>query len=216
MPLQRRMASLRLPPQIPLDLSPQKQMRFESFLTSACNEKTVAHIGDWQNWPSPILLLIGEKGTGKTHLATAFAKQGEQLASLDDVETMDEAALFAQMNLALTGELDALLMTAASHPEGWNIKLPDLISRLKNTPVVELSEPDDTLLEGITRQLFEGFGRAVSKDVVTYIVSRTARTVASLQRLVENLEAQAQSDKADMSKAYVARHINKWSTPELF
>ncbi len=208
------MATLKTPQQIPFDLSPAKAMSFERFLTSDCNEKVVAHLQDWRNWPAPILLLIGNSGTGKTHLATAFAASSSQSCVLDNIEDMEETELFAHMNRALTGEVNVLLLTAKTHPEGWTIALPDLRSRLKNTPVLELSEPDDVLLEGITRQLFEDLGRAVSKDVVTYIVSRTARTVPALQSLVQNLEMQAQSDKADMTKVYVSRHINRWEEPE--
>ncbi len=204
------MADTSSPKQIPLDLSPQRAMSFERFLTSDCNVKTLAHIKDWQNWPAPVLLLIGESGTGKTHLGTAFAAISEHTQFLDDIENIDEAKLFAAINLALTGEVDALLLSASTHPDNWNIGLPDLRSRLTNTAVLELSEPDDDLLEAITRRLFEDCGREVTKDVVTYIVSRTARTVPALRRLVQRLEMQAQSDKSDMTKAYVSRHISHW------
>jgi|GEM_PF-1171563 len=209
------MASVKHTQQIPLDLSPAKAMSFERFLTSGCNEKVVAHLKDIESWPAPILLLIGASGTGKSHLATAFTAHFTRALALDDIEAMTESALFKYMNHALTGEVDALLLTASSHPENWTINLPDLRSRLTNTPVLELSEPDDAILEGITRQLFEDLGRTVSKDLVTYIVSRTARTVPALQSLVQKLELQAQSDKSDMTKAYVSRRINQWSEPKL-
>ena len=204
------------PVQIPFDLAPPKAMSFDSFLTSECNHKTLVHIKDWQNWSSPILLLIGESGTGKTHLGQAFTAQGDKTIVIDDIENSDESELFSIMNLALTGEIDALLLTAKAHPDNFTIVMPDLRSRLKNTPVLELHEPDDELLEGIMRRLFEDRGRVVSKDVVTYIVSRTARTVPALQRLVEYLERQAQSDKSDMTKAFVSRHISQWDEAEIF
>jgi len=204
------------PKQIPFDLSPAKAMNFERFLISDCNEKVVRHLQDWRNWPAPILLLVGESGTGKTHLAKAFEGLNDETCACDDIENMAEAELFSQMNRALTGEVEALLLTSTNHPDRLSIAMPDLRSRLKNTPILQLSAPDDDLLEGITRQLFEDLGRAVSKDAVTYIVSRTARTVPALHSLVQKLEMQAQSDKADMTKAYVARRINQWEEPELF
>lgn len=210
------MADPNSPQQIPFDLAPPKAMSFDSFLTSECNQKILTHIKDWRNWPSPILLLIGESGTGKTHLGHAFVAQGDKTGVIDDIENSDEGELFSMMNLALTGEIDALLLTTKTHPDNLTIAMPDLRSRLKNTPVLELPEPDDVLLEGITRHLFEDGGRVVSKDVVTYIVSRTARTVPALQKFVERLERQAQSDKSDMTKAFVSRHISHWNEPELF
>lgn len=210
------MAAPDTPKQIPFDLAPQKAMSFDSFLTSSCNSNILSHIKDWRNWPSPILMLLGPSGTGKTHLGRAFSSQSEQIYFLDDIEALDEGELFSHMNLALTGEIDALLLSAETHPDSWSIAMPDLRSRLKNTPVLQLPEPDDELLEGITRRLFEDRGRIVTKDVVTYIVSRTARTVPALQSLVERLETQAQSDKSDMTKAYVSRHLSRWDEPELF
>ena len=206
---------LNSPEQIPFDLAPPKAMSFDNFLTSECNQKILVHIKDWRNWPSPILLLIGESGTGKTHLGQAFSAQGDKTKVIDDIEKCDEGELFSIMNLALTGEIDALLLTAKTYPDKMTIAMPDLRSRLKNAPILELLDPDDELLEGITRRLFEDGGRVVSKDVVTYIVSRTARTVPALQRLVERLERQAQSDKSDMTKAFVSRHISHWDEPEL-
>jgi len=144
-------------------------------------------------------MLLGPSGTGKTHLGRAFSSQSEQIYFLDDIEALDEGELFSHMNLALTGEIDALLLSAETHPDSWSIAMPDLRSRLKNTPVLQLPEPDDELLEGITRRLFEDRGRIVTKDV-----------------LVERLETQAQSDKSDMTKAYVSRHLSRWDEPELF
>ena len=210
------MASLKPPQQIPLDLSPQKAMRFETFLACESQINIVKRLQEWQNWPSPILLLFGEAGVGKTHLGTAFAVQSADVRFVDDAHQCGEAELFAQMNTALTGEVSALLLAAPTHPRLWTTALPDLRSRLNNTPTAELLPPGDSVLEGITRQLFEGYGRLVSKDVVTYIVSRTARTVPALHAVVTRLEMRAQADKADMTKAYAARHIGKWSEPDFF
>ena len=202
--------------QIPLDLAPRAEFTFARFLTSKDNAALVEHLKIPEQWPAPILLLIGEEGVGKTHLGTAFAAEGQRYDFIDEAHEVDEAQLFKMMNRALTGECDALLLAAPTPPTSWNTRLPDLRSRLKNTPTMQISAPDDSVLEGITRQLFQGFGRDVSRDVVLYIVSRTARTVPALQTIVQNLETQAQSDKADVTKAYAARHMTRWDEPDLF
>ncbi len=202
--------------QIPLNLAPKAEFTFARFLSSEDNTALIEHLKSPEQWPAPILLLVGEAGVGKTHLGTAFVAQNERYDFIDNAQLADEAQLFAQMNRALTGECDALLLAAPTLPSKWGTRLPDLRSRLKNTPTMQISVPDDSVLEGITRQLFQGFGRDVSRDVVLYIVSRTARTVPALQAVVQNLETQAQSDKADITKAYAARHMKKWDEPDLF
>ncbi len=195
--------------QIPFDLTPVQAPTFENYLTSECNAAVVSRLRDWQDWPAPVLLLIGENGVGKSHLGQAWADLNpNELRFIDDGDTVDEGALFTAINGALTGEVKALVLAAREHPKLWNIVLPDLRSRLLNTPVLEINAPDDALLERIVRALFSAHGRVVSQDLVGYIVSRTERSVPALQALVAALETQAQADKADMTKAYVARHIN--------
>lgn len=210
------MADAKPPQQIPFDLSPERAMSFDNFLKCDGTGLVVEQLKDWKNWSSPLLLLIGEAGVGKTHLGTAFAAQSAKVHFIDNANDVPEVKLFSEMNRALTGEVGAMVLAAPTHPLEWDVQMPDLRSRLNNTPVAKLLPPDDDVLEGITRQSFEGFGRLVSKDLVTYIVSRTARTVPALQALVRQLELQAQSDKSDMTKAYVSRHISRWSEPELF
>ncbi len=195
--------------QIPFDLAPVDAPTFDNFLSSECNAAVVSRLKDWQDWAAPVLLLIGESGVGKSHLGCAWVGLNpDDLRFIDDADTVDEAALFTAINGALTGEVKALVLAARHHPKSWDIALPDLRSRLLNTPVLEISAPDDALLERIVRALFSAHGRVVSQDLVGYIVSRTERSVPALQALVRRLEAQAQADKADMTKAYVSRHIS--------
>lgn len=198
--------------QIPFDLAPRKSPTFESYITSGCNAAVVEHLKNWAQWPSPIMLLIGETGSGKTHLGTAFARLDDDVAFIDDADTQDEAELFGQMNRALNGEVKALLLAAEIAPQAWTIQLPDLRSRLSNTAIIELAEPDDALLELIVRDLFSQQGRDVSQSVVSYIVARSERTVSALQDIVYNLESRAQTAKADMSRAFAAKHMPSLSS----
>lgn len=200
--------------QIPFDLAPRKSPTFESYITSGCNAAVVTHLKNWEQWPSPIMLLIGEQGSGKTHLGTAFASLDEDVVFIDEVDKQDEVELFGQMNRALNGEVKALLLAAQTAPQTWSIQLPDLFSRLSNTAIIELAEPDDALLELIVRDLFSLQGREVSQSVVTYIVARSERTVGALQDLVYKLESRAQTAKADMSRAFVAKHIQLLGAPD--
>ena len=147
-------------PQIPLDLSPSLSSSFATFIVSACNVDAVTAVKTWPDWPSPILMLIGPKGSGKTHIGRAWAAEtGGRF--VDDADRCEEAELFAIMNEALNGTLDGLLLTARKAPGEWNIALPDLRSRLVNTPLTALKEHDDDILEPVLRRLFEEQGRAI-------------------------------------------------------
>ena len=155
----------------------------------------------WQSWPSPILYLTGPAGSGKTHIGQAWAAMSAQ-SFIDDAPAHEEAHIFAQMNRALNGEIDGLLLAG---PPDWMPALPDLASRFRNTPRAMIGDHDDAILEPIVRKLFEDKGRAVSADVVAYLLKYNERSVNALRRVTDRLDAAAQAQRKDITKAFVAK-----------
>lgn len=192
-----------MPKQIPLNLRPDAPYSFQTFYETPSNQDALALVKAYPNWPSPILLLLGPKGSGKTHLGEAWAQaHGGQF--LDDAETLDEAQLFDAINRALSGTGKGLMLAARML---WGAKMPDLNSRLGAIPKAQLLEPDDDSLEPILRSLFAQTGRDVSRDVVGYILKHTDRSVSALKTLVSELDLAAGSAKSDLTKAFVAKYL---------
>jgi len=75
-----------------------------------------------------------------------------------------------KLNLALNGQIRGLLLADSQAPKDWSIELPDLKSRLLNVPIVSLYDHDDKILDSIVRKLFEDRGRAVTSDLVSYLL----------------------------------------------
>lgn len=169
----------------------------------------------WPDWPSPVLLLLGPQGSGKTHLGQAWAANTEGVF-IDDASSLTESKLFAVMNQALNGEISGLLLADRTSPNEWGTRLPDLRSRFSNTPVVTLKEPDDDILEPIMRKLFEDRGRDVSQDVIAYLLKYHERTIAAQRIIVMELESAAQRQKADITKAFAAKYLKARSERDLF
>lgn len=217
------------PRQIPMDLAPQADFSYSSFTKSASNADALALVQGWANWPAPVLLLQGPKGSGKTHLGLAWAGaiDGQALAGsaleqscvnhdavfIDNADDANPQSLFALINRALAGEIKALLLSSTLAPADWPHHLPDLHSRLKNTAVARLQEADDALLEAVMRKMFDDLGRSVGRDVVDYITARSERSVPSLRALVEALDASARAEKADLTKSYAVRFLNTRPDP---
>ena len=195
------------PPQIPLDLSPEPSFTFENLMMSTGNVDAVAMVRSWEHWPSPLLYLTGPRGSGKTHIGKAWASETRQ-CFIDDAQDKPEAEIFAQMNLALNGDINALLI--AGHPD-WQPALPDLASRLKNTPRALLEEHDDKILEPILRKLFEDKGRSISRDVVVYLLKHHDRSVSSLRHIAAHLDMAAQSQKVDITRTFTAKILKESS-----
>ena len=94
--------------------------------------------------------------------------------------------------------------------------MPDLVSRLKNTPLITVEEPDDDILEPIIRRLFEDQGRVVSQDLIAYLLKYHERSVAAQREIVMALEAAAQGQKVDLTKAFAAKFLKARSEGDLF
>ena len=193
--------------QIPLDLGSSPKYSFENLILSDCNQNVVKTVNAWPNWPSPVLLIVGPKGSGKTHIGQAW-HQATKEAFIDDASIVEETTLFSELNKALNGEIAGLLLAAQEAPESWAIKLPDLKSRLLNTPIAVLNDHDDKILEPILRKLFEDRGRSVTYGLVSYILKYHDRSVPALKQIARELDLAAQSQKTDLTKAFAAKYMN--------
>ncbi len=104
--------------------------------------------------------------------------------------SFDERALFHLINHARE-ERAFVLMTARSAPAAWHIAVPDLASRLRVLPVIELAAPDDALLRAIIVKLFADRQLAVDESLVAYLATRIERSFAGAQKAVEALDREA-------------------------
>lgn len=220
-------------PQIPLDLTPLADMSFASFEAGECNHAAYNAVSAWPDWPSPLLILCGPKGSGKTHLGRAWAKahdgrvldgksstniseDDQSCVFLDHADAAIEADVFTLMNKALAGHIPGLLLAAREAPQFWQIDLPDLRSRLVNTPIALLEEADDLILEAIIRKLFEDQGRNVKADVVDYLIKHETRSISSLRGLVAGIDLTARQAKRDVTRSFVAAFIKNQREPQSF
>lgn len=201
--------------QIPLNLRPQGRQDFSNFNLSAGNQAAVTMLRAPDRWTSAAFLLLGPTGSGKTHLGQAWQSEFDG-TFIDDAESVDETLLFDTINRALAGEISGLLLASTLSPKLWGIAMPDLKSRLFSMPTFTLAEHDEESLEPILRTLFGQVGREVSQDVVTFVLRQTERSVEALRELVHELDVEAGSKKADLTKAFVAKFLRERSKLDLF
>lgn len=189
--------------QLPFDLGSRSAYGREDFFVSRCNEQAVAWLDRWPEWPSPILILQGDKGAGKTHLAHVFKERlGGQALIFDDVD----AALSRKADYLLEQEIfhaynrfaeskTPLLLTAVLPPAAWHIKLADLQSRIAAAPVVKLGAPDDQLMAVVMTKMFSDRQIHVAQDVVEYVLKRIDRSFAALGAAVVAIDQAALAQK---------------------
>lgn len=175
---------------MPLPLAWKAARGRKDFYVSAANEQAVRFLDGWGLWPIPVALLIGPRGSGKSHLAGIFARRANARLWDDADRAQDEEELFHAWNSALH-ERRPLLLTAQSSPADWGLSLADLRSRLLATPQVRIGPPDDALLAALFGKLWRDRGVDVSPELTAYVLNRVERSFAAVHQLVARLDKAA-------------------------
>ncbi|HAC59403.1 MAG TPA: chromosomal replication initiator DnaA, partial [Rhodobiaceae bacterium] len=193
----------------------------DDFLVAPSNEAAVALIDAWPEWPDRIVALSGPAGSGKTHLAEVWRMASGAVtiapAALSDVDIpalvsqraiiledltalppQGERFLFHLVNL-VRAEGAFLLITSRKALARLPLSLPDLTSRLKAVPQVELGPPDDALLAGILVKLFDDRQLRVTPAVVAYLASRIERSIDAARAAVAELDTASLSGKRSIT-----------------
>lgn len=219
--------------QLPLDLSHSVSHLREDLIESEANRTAVAMVDSWPNWPGNVVVLAGPVGSGKTHIASTwsemsdaltlraneFASQQDDLIKkvgegnnvlLEDLVEgfQEEQGLFHLIN-SVKSAGSYCLITSRYWPKEWNIKLPDLRSRLMAAQLVELSEPDDNLLRQVMVKLFADRQISVEAHVIDYCVLRMERSLESAARLVSLIDAKALAERKTITRKIAALALDE-------
>lgn len=186
-----------------------------SFIPSSCNAEARAALEAWASWPGGKLALVGPEGSGKSHLAAAWARRvGAQVVGSDAAAPSSlspaRATLLEDVDrrpadetlFHLIERADAqapLLMTARAPPRAWATDLPDLRSRLNALMVAELQSPDDAVLEAMLDRLFRERNIRAKKSVLDFLVRRIERSAKAARLVVERLDEVAAAERRNIT-----------------
>ncbi|MEO1729962.1 MAG: ATPase [Pseudomonadota bacterium] len=151
------------------------------------NAEVIEALRQPQSWPFHTAILTGPPRSGKSLLGRWLAGQGVDV--IDDAETCEEDALFHRWNASQEGGSRAgepLLLIANARP--WSVTLPDLKSRLGGSLQLELGEPNDAMAGQLIEALAQERGLSLAEGAVDYLVPRTQRSFADLERLVRVID----------------------------
>jgi chromosomal replication initiation ATPase DnaA len=217
-----------------LDLSYDPGFAEDDFIQGKANKSAFKALKGWGEWHSKSALLIGPEGAGKSHLASIWALNAGApiitVSQLDDallaslphgfrlcLDGVDaslsddqQTALFHLINL-LKSRGDGLLLTSRQHPNDWIVDLPDLRSRLRAIPAIELEQPDEGLLAQLLVKLFADRQLDIGPDIIGYILMRMERSGKFAHRLVQAVDREALAQQARITKPLVSRVLNELS-----
>lgn len=215
------------------DFSKEESLSWNDFIESTENRDALTYLTRWPNWNSNGLIIIGEHGVGKTHLASLWAQSANAVCVLKSCVNDDPRDLFQhtednKCNFVFDNFQDFLtdqrwlfdfyniakekhrsfLITDITPPALWNISLPDLKSRLNLLPVVRISSHSDKLLFKVTKKLVRDYDIEIADSVVKYILTMCKRDIPEISRILKTLDKLSLQQKKPLSLNFVRKYLN--------
>ena len=206
-----------------MDLKVEKQLYFDiddapsfvedNFIISSSNQNATDYVYKWPNWASNCVVLFGESGVGKSHLANIWHNKAQALkVSLENIDfkdvqkrkniLIDDFELYSNKYndlfhiINLINEINGyLLMTSKVNPASLSTGMKDLDSRLRNATPIKIDRPDDFLLEAIIIKLFSDKRILIDDRVIKYILKRSNRSASELIKLVNIINNKSMEQK---------------------
>lgn len=224
--------------QLPLAFDFRPALGGDDFLVAATNAEAVAWLDRWPDWPTPVLVIHGPAGCGKSHLAQVFlAMTGGRAVAADLLG--DEAALPALVGGAPALVLDGaeailaagleraflhlynavgenrshLLVTAQSAPSRWDIRLADLASRLKAAMSCAIGPPDDPLIAAVLVKLFADRQLRIDEAVLAFLLAHMERSFDAARRLVAAIDAASLAERRNITVPLVRGVLARLDDP---
>ena len=210
--------------QLTLDFPVETRFGPDDFLPAPANEAALALVRAWPDWPDRIVALVGPAGSGKSHLAAIWAARAgartvDPLALptpaalaesppgallIDDADrVVDETALFHVLNFVIEHRL-TLLMTRQRAPLPGEVVLPDLLSRLRRAPAIEIGAPDETLVRAVLEKLCRDRQLTVDEPTLVYAALRLERSLDAARAFVSALDRAALAQGRAVTRALAA------------
>ena len=176
----------------------------------------VTLLGNTDRWASGVLLLVGPKSSGKTHLSTVWSKENKakhvkleavlqemengldhEFVCVEDIDVIEKAerqkklkieeGIFHLIN-SIRSKGGTLLISSRIMPNALSIGIKDLESRLQSFSNTIIKEPDDTLVMALLLKYFNDRQIFVKHSNLDYIAARINRTYSSIYEFVNYVD----------------------------
>ena len=194
--------------QLLLKFDIKKNFNNHDFFVSESNFFAFNLIDKWPKWEKKILNISGENFSGKTHLANIFKSKSNALFlnenEINDeifkkiklyesviidgfLNKLDENIIYSIFNL-VDQDSKYLLVNSNIPLNKINFKLPDLVSRSKNSLLAKIDPPDDELIFALILKNFSDRQIKLEKQIIEFIVNRIERSYSKISEFIYKVD----------------------------
>lgn len=188
---------------------PENRLDFSQICVSDANHSALRIVQNPENWPSPVVCLIGPPRCGLTTIVAAWAhafnadaftadgfqalkakeanQLGEGYVAIDDAEQVKNTDRLLSLINMTTSQNGRLLLAAHSPPSQWEISSPDLKSRLNAMTLAEIDAPDEALLQDRLKAAARREYLKLDDDTLKYLVRRLDLSYVAIEVFLERL-----------------------------
>ena len=194
--------------QLLLNFNFKKSFNEHDYYVSDSNYFAFNLIDKWPKWEKRILNIHGEKFSGKTHLSKIFQlkssaiylnekeinneifkkiKLYESIIIDEFSNKIEENLIYSIFNLV---DLDSkyLLINTETPLSEIKFKLPDLVSRSKNSLQAKIEPPDDELIFALILKNFSDRQIKLEKQIIEFIVNRIERSYSKISEFIYKVD----------------------------
>ena len=186
--------------QLILKFDYEKNFKDQDFYLSKSNEYSFKLLNSWPKWQKNFINLIGEKFSGKTHLANIFIEKFKGIKinareindqSLKEIKfyeniviedldrQVDENLFFTLLNI-IDQDNKYLIVTTKIPIVDISFKLDDLNSRSKNFLLSYIKKPEDDLMFALILKNLSDRQISINKKLIDFIIKRIDRSYGKI------------------------------------
>ena len=205
----------------------------KDFYVTSKNSLAFELIQKWPNWNNQFFFLYGPTKCGKTTICKIWQKKSKAIFlnkkkieqffnntykkdfNVPDNWILDNVDLFLKknnnekllnfINIINEKKNSFFLMTSKVHPRQLPIKIKDLLSRILNSLVVKVHEPDNLLLAKIIKKYLEEREIIIDKKKINYLTNRIERSYQFAIKIAKKIDSKSLESHSNISFSFLKK-----------
>ncbi|MEQ9115402.1 MAG: DnaA/Hda family protein [Rickettsiales bacterium] len=218
--------------QVPFNIKSSPSYLEDDFFVSDVNVFAKKWVDSWPNWGegglNKIFVLIGEEGSGKTHLANIWGERANAIELnisnivnktynssesdnfvFEDVHKYQSYAedIFYLLNYVINNG-KYLFITSSKSIKLIDFKLKDLSSRLSGAILVDLLSPDENVISQVIMKYFSDRQMRIDQKTIKFLSVRVPRSYPNVKKILEEIDYLSLKNKMPVTIPFLQKYFD--------